>query len=251
MLESSSHQGSGLQWQVAANPLRVLSVLPGGDLAGTQALWSACTHLQQQGYPVIVLDGTEQETADAPGLQDLLQPHSGSGFGALPVGTEGAHSVATLPAARGLLQLAHRARQQGCRALDLLHRHLRNHALVIIIAPEQILSPVLHGASQSPLLMVPSQGRSVLRSYRALKHMLMHTGLTAKLVSMSPDTGFARNLQAVVQCAMHHLHVEPLVMQLNPDNPRQLQRWSLQCLEQAEAVGMPQQAAAQPTDWSH
>ena len=38
MLESSSHQGSGLQWQAAANPLRVLSVLPGGDLAGTQAL---------------------------------------------------------------------------------------------------------------------------------------------------------------------------------------------------------------------
>lgn len=250
MLESSSHQGEGLHWQGATTPLRVLSVLPGGDQLGTQALWTACTHLQRQGYPVVVLDGTEQETPDSPGLQDLMQPRSGTGWGALPVGSEGAHSVATLPAARGLLQLAHRARQQGVRPLDLLHRYLRNHALVISVAPEQILSPVLQGATQPPLLMVPSQGRSVLRSYRALKHTLMHAGLTAKLVSMSPDTGFTRNLQAVVQCAMHHLHVEPLVMQLNPDNHRQLQRWSLQCLEQAEAVGT-QPAAAQPTDWSH
>lgn len=250
MLESSSHQASGLQWQGASHPLRVLSVLPGGDPVGTQALWAACAHLQRQGYPVVVLDGTEKESADAPGLQDLLQPHSGTGYSALPVGSEGVHSIATLPAARGLLQLAHRAKVQGGRALDLLHRHLRNHALVVIVAPEQLLGPVLQGATRPPLLMVPAQGRSVLRSYRALKHVLMHTQLTAKLVTMSPDTGIAHNLQAVVQCAMHHLHVEPLVMQLNPDHPRQLQRWSLQCLEQAEPVGQPQ-AAVQPTEWSH
>lgn len=250
MLENSVHQGSGLQWQGPAHPLRVLSVLPGGDMAGTQALWKACTHLQRQGFPVLVLDGTERETTQSPGLQDLLQPSSGTGYGALPVGTEGAHSVATLPAARGLIQLAHRAQQQGCRAIDLLHRHLRNHALVVIVAPEQLLSPVLQGASRPPLLMVPSQGSSVLRSYRALKHVLMHARLTAKLVTMCPDNGIAHNLQSVVQCAMHHLHVEPLVMQLNPDNPRQLQRWSLQCLEQAEPVGLPQ-GAIQPTEWSH
>lgn len=250
MLERSSHQGEGLQWHGAAQQLRVLSVLPGGDQAGTQALWQTCALLQQQGYPVIVLDGTEQESAQAPGLQDLLQPHSGIGLGALPIDTEGAHSVATLPAARGLLQLAHLAHQQGRRPLDLLHRHFRNHALVVLVAPEQILGPVLQGAKQPPLLMVPAQGRSVLRSYRALKHVLMHAGLTAKLVSMCPETGFVRNLQSVVQCAMHHLRVEPLVMQLNPENPRQLQRWSLQCLEQAEAVeALP--SALQPTEWSH
>ena len=208
MLESSSHQGSGLQWQGPARTLRVLSVLPGGDMAGTQALWTACMHLQHQGFPVVVLDGTQQETLHAPGLQDLLQPSSGTGYGALPVGTEGPHSVATLPAARGLVQLAHRAQVQGCRALDLLHRHLRHHALVVIVAPEQILAPVLRGASHPPLLLVPSQGNSVLRSYRALKHVLMHTRLTAKLLTMSPDSGIAPNLQSVVQCAMRHLHVE-------------------------------------------
>lgn len=250
MLERSSHQGEGLQWQAAAQQLRVLSVLPGGDQTGTQALWQACAMLQQQGYPVVVLDGTEQEAPDAPGLQDLLQPNSGIGLGALPIDTEGTHSVATLPAARGLLQLAHLGRQQGLRPLDLLHRHFRNHALVVVLAPEQILSPVLQGATQPPLLLVPAQGRSVLRSYRALKHVLMHTKQTAKLVSMCAETGFVRNLQSVARCAMHHLRVEPLVMQLNPDNPRQLQRWSLQCLEQAEAVGSPQ-SALQPTEWSH
>ncbi|MDR2324604.1 MAG: hypothetical protein LBE51_04255 [Acidovorax sp.] len=249
MLESRVHQGDGLQWQGQPSQLRVLSVLPGGDMAGTQALWAACAQLQHQGYPVVVLDGTQKESAESPGLQDLLQPHSGTGYVALPVGHEASHSVATLPAARGLVQLAHRARQQGVRALDLLHRHLRNHALVVIVAPELLLSPVLQGASRPPLLMVPAQGRNVLSSYRALKHLLMHTGLTAKLVTMSPDAGIAHNLQMAVKCAMHHLHVEPLVMQLNPQHPRQLQRWSLQCLEQAEPVAPPQTAAH--TEWSH
>lgn len=250
MLDNRTHQGEGLQWHGSGHQLRVLSVLPGGDTQGVHALWRACAHLQNQGFPVVVLDGREQESADAPGLQNLLQPQSGAGFSALPVGSEGPHSVATLPAARGLLQLAHRASVLECRALDLLHRHLRNYALAIVIAPEQILCPVLQGAAQPPLLMVPAHGRSVVRSYRALKHTLMHTALTPKLVSMCPDTGIARHLQSVVKCAMHHLHVEPLVMQLNPEVPRQLQRWSLQCLEQAEVVGIPH-SVSQPTAWSH
>lgn len=249
MLERSIHQGDGLQWQGPASQLRVLSVLPGGDMAGSQALWAACAQLQQQGYPVVVLDGMQKESADSPGLQDLLQPHSGTGFVALPVGHSASHSVPTLPAARGLVLLAHRARQQGVRALDLLHRHLRNHALAVIVAPELLLSPVLQGASRAPLLMVPAQGRNVLGSYRALKHTLMHTSLTAKLITMSPNSGIAHNLQMVVKCAMRHLHVEPLVMQLNPHNPRQLKRWSLQCLEQAEPVAPPQTAVY--TEWSH
>lgn len=248
MLESLHTQGSGLHWQGAASQLRVLGVLPGGDPVGTQALWSACMYLQQQGFPVVVLDGTERETAASPGLQDLLLPQTGTSYTALPVGTDGAEYVATLPAARGLVQLAHRARLQGVRAIDLLHRHMRNHALVVIIAPEQLLSPVLKGSRQSPLLMVPAYGSSLIRSYRALKHMMMHAGLTAKLVTMSQEGGIAQNLHAVVKCAMHHLHVEPLVMQINPNQPRQLQRWSLQCLEQAEVV---EDLRSATPDWSH
>ena len=250
MLESSAHQGMNLHINAQSRQLRVLGVMPGGDPYGVESLWAAFAQLQHLGYPVVVLNAFEQETPSAPGLQDLMQPQSGVNYVALPVGNEGPHSVATLPAARGALQALHRAKQQGCRPIDLLHRYLRNHALVVIVAPEQLLSPVMKSATQAPLLLVPEHGRSLLRSYRALKHMLMHGGHTAKLVTMTSASGFTKNLQSVVQCAMHHLHVEPLVMQFNPDNPRQLQRWSLQCLEQAEPVGVPQ-AAVQPTEWSH
>jgi hypothetical protein len=120
MLESSSHQGPACSGRPPPTAARA-GVLPGGDLAGTQALWSACAHLQRLGYPVIVLDGTEQETADAPGLQDLLQPPAAA---LAPCPWAPKAPTAWPPCRpRGLLQLAHRARQQGCRALDLLHRH--------------------------------------------------------------------------------------------------------------------------------
>src|SRR5690606_40367458 len=77
MLESVWHQGTGLHWQCAQSSLRVLLVVPSGDSADATALWMACAQLQQQGYPVVVLDGTEQESPSLPGLQDMLQPRQG------------------------------------------------------------------------------------------------------------------------------------------------------------------------------
>ena len=253
MLERSWHQGTGLHWQGAQASLRVLPVVPSGDIADATAIWLACAQLQKQGYPVIVLDGTDKESAQAPGLQDLLQPRSGYAHTALSADMPNPASVATLPAARGLVQLLHKASVSGTRPLDLLYRHVRHHALVVLWAPAPLLAGMLQGCTQAPIQLVPAQSRNVISSYRALKHMFMHTGLMPRLVAMRPlDYGLDGVLKSLSQCAMRHLHTEPLCEQFDPFEPRHLQRWALQCLEQAQPLNEPlAQPAPSPHAWSH
>jgi len=260
MLESVWHQGTGLQWQGGQSSLRVLPVMPSGDNADATALWMACAQLQQQGYPVVVLDGTEKESPATPGLEDLLQPRRGYAFTALPSDIKDPMSVATLPAARGMVQLLHKASVTGERPVDLLYRHVRNHALVVLWAPAPLLAGMMHGFSQSAIQLVPAQARNVISSYRALKQMFMHSGLMPRLVAMRPaGYGLDKSLKSLSQCAMRHLHTEPLCEQLDPLQARHLQRWALQCLEHSETVVAPQEAAAagaapvstSPAVWSH
>ncbi len=87
---------------------------------------------------------------------------------------------------------------------------------------------------------MPAQSRNVLSSYRALKHMFIGCGLMPRLVAMRPaGYGLDTVLKSLSQCAMHHLHAEPLSEQFDPLQPRQLQRWALQCLEHSETVCAP------------
>jgi hypothetical protein len=254
------HQGTGLHWQGGPTSLRVLPVVPSGDSADAAALWMACAQLQQQGYPVLVLDATEQESGAAPGLQDLLQPVQSYAFTALPADTRNPQSVATLPAARGLVQLQHKARITGERPLDLLYRYVRNHAVVVLWAPAALLTGMLQGCTQAPLQLVSSQSRTVVSSYRALKQVFMGSALMPRLVAMRPaGYGLDPVLKSLSQCAMRHLHTEPLCEQFDPMHARHLQRWALQCLEHAEIVQAPQEAgtassngtSSSPAVWSH
>lgn len=155
MLERVWHQGTGLHWQGAQSSLRVLPVVPSGDAADAAALWMACAHLQQQGYPVVVLDGTERETPASPGLQDMLQPRQGYAFTTLAADLSNPASVATLPAACGLVQLQHKAATTGERPMDLLYRYVRNFALVVLWAPAPLLAGMLHGSTRSAIQLVP------------------------------------------------------------------------------------------------
>lgn len=261
MLESVWHQGTGLHWHGAQSSLRVLPVVPSGDNADASAVWMACAQLQQQGYPVVVLDGTQQENDAAPGLQDLLQPRRGYAFTTLSADISNPLSVATLPAARGLVQLQHKASVTGERPLDLLYRFVRNHAVLVLWAPAPLLAGMLQGCSQAAIQLVPSQSRNVVSSYRALKQMFMGSGQMPRLVALRPaGYGLDPVLKSLSQCALRHLHTEPLCEQFDPLQARQLQRWALQCLEHSETVHAPQEPPAasesrplssSPAVWSH
>ena len=74
MLDIGFHQAAGLHSFTPQSELRVVAVAS-QDNAGTglETLWQICASLQRLGYPVVVLDGTAQETDDSPGLLHLLQ----------------------------------------------------------------------------------------------------------------------------------------------------------------------------------
>lgn len=260
MLESVWHQGTGLQWQGGQSSLRVLPVVPSGDPADATAFWMACAQLQQQGYPVLVLDGTEKESETTPGLEDLLQPGRGYAFTALPSDIGNPMSVATLPAARGMVQLLHKASVTGQRPADLLYRYVRNHALIVWWAPSPLLAGMMHGFSQSAIQLIPGQVRNVISSYRSLKKMVMGCGLMPRLVAMRPaGYGLDTSLKSLSQCAIRHLRTEPLCEQFDPMQARHLQRWALQCLEHSETIVAPEEAmtagshpvSSVPPVWSH
>ena len=131
MLDSGWHQGSSLLGQ-SSGQLRVLSVIPSGEVEDLHALWQACAALQAQGYPVMILDGLESEADQAPGLEDVLQGCSST---ALAAHLTQPHAIASLPAARGLQELADWAQASGQPPLGQLYRHFRNHALLVVLAP--------------------------------------------------------------------------------------------------------------------
>lgn len=246
MLDTSASwsQGAGMMADASAQSLRVLPVIPSGEAADEAALWQACALLQSQGYPVVVLDGTEEEAPGSPGLQDMLQPDSGLGHCALPV--EGQpHTLACLPAAHGMVQLVHKAADMGVLPLELLYRHVRNHAVVVLLASAPVMAMLLQGCSHAPVQLVHSQQRHMAEGYRSLRHVYTQTGLMPHLVALRPQsTGLDPILKALAQSALENLDAEPLAEQLDPAQPRQLRRWALQCLEQCETIHPPE---AQPT----
>ena len=239
MLDSGWHQGSSLLGQ-SSGQLRVLSVIPSGEVEDLHALWQACAALQAQGYPVMILDGLESETDQAPGLEDVLQGCSST---ALAAHLTQPHAIASLPAARGLQELADWAQASGQPPLGQLYRHFRNHALLVVLAPAPLLGAVCKGVQQAPWLLVPTKRHSVVACYRALKQVFMDTGVMPQLLALRPaHTGLDPLLKSIAQCAHHHLLVEPLAQQIDPEHPRQLQRWALQCLEQGQVITAPEPA---------
>ena len=74
MLDLGFHQAASLHSLTPQAELRLLAVASQGNTAsGLETLWQICASLQRLGYPVVVLDGTAQESDDSPGLLHLLQ----------------------------------------------------------------------------------------------------------------------------------------------------------------------------------
>ena len=131
MLDTSFHQGASLHFQTPQDELRLLAVAsPQPEELGLETLWQVCLHLQRLGYPVVVLDGTAQESDDAPGLLDLLV-HAPWHDGGLPGASKDTSNLAVLPAAQGLSTLAC-GRPHGQQALQALHPIFRRYAVVVV-----------------------------------------------------------------------------------------------------------------------
>lgn len=237
MLEFGLHQGTSLYGRTPQDGLRLIPVAgtPGG--MGLQVLWDICTHLQALGYPTVVLDGSERETSEAPGLLELLDDTL---WIEPPAQLPGADSLAVLPAARGLAELASR-RAGAPQALLALQPLLRRYAVVLLYAPMAMLaSPLMEGSSASPLVLLGDDGKAVINSYQQLKLLSFHTGLmgtVARLVYGDEERAAAQQqLRVLCDCAAKHLGRAPRSLLLHANRPADLQRLALELLENAETL---------------
>ncbi|WP_310638578.1 hypothetical protein [Delftia acidovorans] len=262
------HQGLGLHGQPgAAAPmgLRVLAMLrdtandPQG-LAEQSLLWPVCASLQRLGLPVLVLDASQGESPDAPGLAQLLQQSAWQARTGLHPDPRHS-SVAVLPARQGLDLLPQQARQAGMTPMQWLQRHVRGYAIVMLYANADTLASNLAGQAVHPLMVLPEQGTRVLGCYRQLKQLAVHAGLRCLLAPLLPsadDLGVtsydwrrgqtgARSqaedahqmqsqIDALMRCAQRHLGHAPGLLPVRLHHAPDLQRLARQLLNHAGSV---------------
>ncbi len=262
------HQGLGLHGQPgSASPadLRVLAVLrdPANDPTGRveqSLLWPVCDCLQRLGHPVLVLDGSQPESAAAPGLAQLLMQSAWQARTGLHPEPQGS-SVAVLPARQGLQLLHAHAHQAGTGCLQWLQRHVRGYAIVVVYADADTLAGTLPGEAVRPLMVLPEQGPRVLGCYRQLKQLALEAGLRCILASLRPGPedepvvsyDWRRNQSSVLsraedaargqsqidalrQCAQRHLGHEPELLPVREHHAPDLQRLALHLLNHAASV---------------
>lgn len=211
MLESCMSQGAGLQrLSLRAPATRVVAMASHGNQDGElPLLWSLCSTLTNFGYPVAVLDATTAESADNPGLEQLLD-------GACRRGDAPGQSLAwaVIPAALGLQNLCARPAADHPR-LDPVNALLQGFGVIVMYARADLLTRLLPDSGIAPLLTVSSLNASPVTAYQALKHMLLNAGLRPTIASVvrAPFSATAmanlppvRNLQ---ECAMKFLGYRP------------------------------------------
>ncbi len=253
MLDIGFHQGASLYSHTPQDELRLLAVTSSqADAYGLETLWQVCLHLQRLGYPVVVLDGTARETENCPGLQDLLT-HAPWSDSLGPGSRLDTSALAVLPALLGLQSLSGNPRnlQQPLQALEPL---FRRYALVVLYAPVTTLaSPLLAGTMTAPLLIMTPGKSSVLNSYRQLKHLALHAGLTGTVACMTRASQTNHRsqgesaLQTLRQCASRHLGQQIRTTLIRTESPQDLQRLALQLIENACTISAPGTATALPS----
>ena len=242
MLDIGFHQAAGLHSFTPQSELRVVAVAS-QDNAGTglEALWQVCAILQRLGHPVVVLDGTAQESDDSPGLLHLLQQAPWNDGAQLNMGAT-ASSLAVIPAARGLQLAVRRAQAQEAPPLHALLTYFRTYGLMVLHAPAATLGPLLTHTATIPLVVMGNDASGVLKSYKSLKQIAVDTGLPCMVAGLLHGHTAAERrkvqsaLQTLQECAEQHLCGPVRTTTIATQSPQDLQRLALQLLENAGTI---------------
>ena len=245
MLDISLHQAAGLQSFMPQAELRLVAVASDGNPAnGLEALWQVCASLQRLGYPVVVLDGTAQETDDSPGLIHLLRDGQLRDTAALGHGIA-ASSLAVVPAGKGLGVLGRQAAAAGLAPLAELLPVFRRYGLLVLHAPAATLASLLTHTATIPLVIMGQGSAGVLSSYTCLKQIAVHTGLSCMVAALLRGSSSAErkvaqaSLETLQNCARRHLGGPVRTTTIATQNPQDLQRLALQLLENAGTISEP------------
>lgn len=180
MRERTNNQAAGLL-DLAAMPSPKLTamVAHGDEQAELPLLLRMCAAWVGFGYPVTVLDGTVRESADNPGLEQLLD------YSYAPAPLSDAPSWSVVPAAWGLQTLASQPRIEH-NALADTGWMFPHESVVVVYGTAQMLVPLLQGSSVRPVLTVSTAKASLLTSYLALKRLLLKGRLEPTIVNVLP-----------------------------------------------------------------
>lgn len=242
LLDTEFHQGAGLHGYTPQRELRLLSVLSHADgRLALETLWQVCSSLQRLGYPVVVLDGTAQESADAPGLAHLLAATGWPASSALDAAASQT-ALPVVPAALGLQRLVQQtqgAYGHGYEALRSLQPLFRAYAGVVLFAPPELAAPLLQGSPSIPLALMGPGAQGMVRAYLQLKHMALHAGLRCAVASIHPPGVKVRPRQTQeALAALQRNALQLLGMQVHTttvwaERPQDIQRLALQLVENA------------------
>lgn len=241
MLDIGFHQAAGLHSFTPQAELRVVAVASQGDPAGLETLWQICASLQRLGYPVVVLDGTAQESDDSPGLLHLLQQAPWNEGADLNMGAM-ASSLAVIPAGKGLLRLARVASREDTAPLAGLLPYFRTYGILVLHAPAATLGPLLTHTATVPLVVMGEGSAGVLASYKSLKQIAVHTGLPCMVAALLRGSAAAERRRAqhalltLQDCAGRHLGGPVRTTTIATQSPQDLQRLALQLLENAGTI---------------
>ncbi|MEG0199134.1 MAG: hypothetical protein RR718_00145 [Comamonas sp.] len=295
MLESYSppHQGMGLHLHGSPGDsgLRIMAMLH--HAAASQAehslLWPLCAQLQRLGQSVLVIDGSQSESARTPGLAQLLSQtawQAATELRSLAERNTESRRVATLPARLGLARLRQSAQDSGLAPLSALQRYVRGYSTVLIYASAEALTPLLGEQSLQPLLVLPPDTEHLIESYRQIKHLAVFADTHCTLAALegsAPPEGPQRydwsrkqssiqsaaqdsqtrlqRLDALLQCSQRHLGDAPVLLRMRWRQVSDLHQLTLHMLKTAcilpmhehglQAVPGADAAALPSLAWSH
>ncbi len=236
------HQGAGLLGFAAGQGPRLLPVLSHPEAAmELEVLWQLAVQLQQQGYPVLVLDATAGEQAGEPGLAPWLARQ----ISPRPDDT-GLPTV--VPAARGVARLLMAG--ADAPAVQGLADAVRHFAAVLLYAPAPAVAALMRDQAVTPLVIAAPGEAALLRSYALLKQMAACSPLPCTVAVVLPPggrrDGGERVLQALRQGSAQWLGASPRGVVVGAGDEAALGALALQLLENACTMAGPAASCAVP-----
>lgn len=190
MLDAALDQGAGLRLQTPQSTPRIAGLVAQGDTdTELPLLWQLCDALQTLGYQVAVLDAHSAESADTPGLRELLEGSLGMEDGAAQA--DDWTGMAVLPAAAGLARLvAPHGGDPLPAAPARLARVLRPYDMVLLYAAAPLLARWARYCGMTPVLAAAPRQSGVLAAYQSLK-ALVDAGVVPTVASVVTRAGVA------------------------------------------------------------
>lgn len=253
MLDTFRHQASGLGATLHGPSARLVTLTGHGDKATDFALlWRLCLSWSNMGYPVSVLDTTAWETGSAPGLEQLLD----QGYSPRDASYD-ALAWNVYAAARGMDDLLQRS---GAQARSRLRHLFADDAVVVVYANAETLTRIATDENCQPLMVMASTPEALLKSYVALKKLLISGEMSPLMVDATggPHSGKISTVNTLIDCARNFLDHELQCIALQQDDQDMtegsgVQRLALRILENAIPLSIscaPMHAGrAKISDW--